>query len=224
MSNEIFNGLLNSFENLEEFLTEQNRLMYESEIIRYFFPNISIANCNNLYLYQIHFVLFHKLYILKSHIENQGYFVNIHFMKAGAVKLPSKGNCKFFNTLTNQFCKKAIQFNEDFCAEHIKYIEKKSLLDLQSIEFFYLDKDNFDFFDETILEKWYQGFNYTVKNYEYFKTAVSILNLQDDFKLNELKSNYRKLALKCHPDHNQEKHKRFLEINRAYQFLLKCIN
>lgn len=54
-------------------------------------------------------------------------------------------------------------------------------------------------------------------------TAIKILNLKDSFSLKELKSAYRKLASKNHPDHGGDLNKMQL-INESYDLLVLSLN
>jgi DnaJ-class molecular chaperone len=51
--------------------------------------------------------------------------------------------------------------------------------------------------------------------------ATTYLELEDDININSIKKQYRKLALKYHPDKNSspEAAIRFLEISESYEFL-----
>ena len=223
MSKFEFDYLNKRFDKLENYLIKEDRLMFESEIIRHFLPEVSISQCNNLSLFQIHFVLFHKLYSIKPFLEKDNYFVSVHFMRMGVKKFPKQGLCRYYDINLNQFCSEIVCSNTSFCFKHETQIYDTELLDLKSIEFFYRDINNYDYFDQNILEQWYKGFDFTVRNHKYYSEAVSLLDLDEDFNLEELKKRYRQLALAFHPDHNSEQENVFWKINRAYCFLLKCI-
>lgn len=54
--------------------------------------------------------------------------------------------------------------------------------------------------------------------------CYQLLGLNANASLEEIKTSYRKLALRYHPDvnqNNQEAHQRFVELNQAYNFLLR---
>jgi molecular chaperone DnaJ len=56
-----------------------------------------------------------------------------------------------------------------------------------------------------------------MREYTYFE----ILELEPDATISEIKRAYRKLAFKCHPDHNAGKgaQKKFRQIIKAYRIL-----
>jgi curved DNA-binding protein CbpA len=54
--------------------------------------------------------------------------------------------------------------------------------------------------------------------------CYELLELSANASLEEIKTSYRRLALKYHPDvnpNNQEAHSKFVELNRAYNLLIK---
>lgn len=216
-----FDNLLKRFDGLETYLIDKEKPVYEAEIIRNFFPEISITQLKNIELYKIHFALFHKLYQSKKILENKNFFVSVNFMRIAILRLPNVGFCRFYNFDTNSFCLETCEHN--YCNIHSFNDDENKLLDLNSIEFFYLDTENLSFLNDEELDKWLYGFNSILNNYPYFKEAVQCLNLPEDFKLSELKNQYRKLALKFHPDHKPDNQNNFFKVNRAYQFLLKCV-
>ena len=48
-----------------------------------------------------------------------------------------------------------------------------------------------------------------------------ILMLPDEYTREDVKSQYKKLSLKYHPDKNFEDKEKFIQLNKAYEFLLK---
>lgn len=51
--------------------------------------------------------------------------------------------------------------------------------------------------------------------------AKQILELSDNYELPELKSNYRRLVKKYHPDKNPDGNSMFLKVQEAYEYLIK---
>jgi hypothetical protein len=232
--------------NLEVFLTKQADFIYEAELIKEFFPNFSFHNSTGIELYRVHFILFHHLYLLKPILAEKGLYLHIHFMRIGVIKYPPANCCRYFNQETLSFCsrhitktvsgtQRKIPFkteggasccaykggSSNYCPEHSATL----LENIDSNALFYLDRTNYDYFTEEILENWYSGMNNALRNHEYFKKALTLLNLPENFDIFTLKTNYRQLAKRYHPDvktAKNEDYDSFLEINRAYQYLLKC--
>lgn len=208
---------------LSEYLLNRNQFVYEAELIKVFFPNVKFCECSNIELYYTHFILFHHLYKLKPYFKAKGKKLHIHFMRIGLVDFPKENECSFFDEVNISFCKnKTI---DKYCKEHFQYFVSDLPETIDSNELFYLDIRNFNFFNEETLDNWYSGINIALKDYKYFKQALKLLNLNDNYNQFDLKNNYRTLAKKYHPDLNSEHSKnyqRFLDINRAYQYLLKC--
>jgi len=187
---------------LATFLIESNKLLLEAELISEFFPDIKIYNITKTELYHIHFTLFHHLYKLKPILEKQNMNLQIHFMRIGIVD----------------------NIKDD--EERINDIDSQQLDIIDSLAQFYLDEANYDFFSEEILENWHNSLFYIVKNNDYYHEALKLLMITEDFTISVLKVNYRKLAKQYHPDLNPTQsadYQKFLDINRAYQFLLRCI-
>jgi len=215
---------------LSEFLIEADRFLLEAELIGKFFPGIKVYAISSMELYYIHFVLFHHLYKLKSMLEKQGIYLHIHFMRIGLVHYPPENKCQYFEADKLEFCEK--DTNGKFCEEHLPSLlttETEAFLlpaTIDSTALFYLDKSNYSFFSEEVLESWYSCVNHVLKNNEYYPQALKLLNLTEAFTIPSLKQNYRKLAKQYHPDLNPthtSDYQKFLEINRAYQYLLRCL-
>ena len=215
--------------NLSDFLINSKSFHYEAELLTAFFLDKDYHSLTNIELYKSHFQLFHSLYTLKPILAEKGYYLHIHFMRIGVVPFPSKDKCRYFDEVKLIFCENiAVEPISDwqkgyFCQEHNILQNPQSLDIIDSKEYFYLDKSNLDFFSEEILENWLSGMNIALKDNDYFSVALSLLHLENSFDIDSLKAQYRALAKKHHPDLSKESHDKFLEINRAYQFLLKCI-
>jgi len=207
---------------LSEFLVESKKFLLEVELINRFFPEVKIYAISSIELYYIHFTLFHHLYRLKPILDKQGIYLHIHFMRTGIVHHPPENKCLYFIVDKLNFCKK--ETNDKYCDEHSTNHLIPDVID--STALFYLDKRNYDFFSEEVLENWYSRVNHILKNNEYYSQALKLLNLTDSYNISSLKQNYRTLAKRYHPDLNPTHtadYQKFLDINRAYQYLLRCV-
>jgi len=209
------------FEKLSEYLINSGKFHYEAEILRYFYPEEEVRYLTNIELYQLHFMLFHSLYTLKPVMEEKGYYLHIHFMRIGAIAYPEGNKCRYFDNVEMNFC--GMSVGDIFCEKHKINYSSHSLENIDSKAYFYLDKANLDYFNDEILENWMSGMNHALKNNDYFSEALSLLGLNENFDIESLKKAYRIFSKLYHPDMNNESYERFLEINRAYQYLLKCL-
>jgi DnaJ-class molecular chaperone len=57
-----------------------------------------------------------------------------------------------------------------------------------------------------------------------FKEAIDILELPENYSIDILKKNYKRLAVKYHPDKYSGDSSKFIKINDSYNFLLKRMN
>jgi len=211
-------------EKLSEYLVNSNKFHYEAEILNYLDPQKNFHNMSNIEVYHIHFKLFNTLFNLKPILETRGFYLHIHFMKIGVVKYPSIGRCNHFDNVKLTFCE-ALSKGK-YCEQHCSFYESNKLENIDSIAYFYLDMSNIDYFSENVLENWLSGMNSALKENEYFNEALSLLGLATNFDISTLKTKYRQLAKKYHPDTKIDGHKniqKFLDINRAYQYLLRCL-
>jgi len=208
-----------NFDELETFLIEGNKLFMEAELISKFYPDIKIYNISKVELYHLHFTIFHHLFKLKPIIKTKGLNLQIHFMRIGIVGVVAMSPSPAIRRGDVPIARNLVEDSENNCTH--QQLEK-----IDSLAEFYLDETNYNFFSEEILENWYKSTLIILKNNDYYKEALEQLDLKEPFALNDLKHNYRKLAKLYHPDLNQTNtsdHQKFLDVNRAYQFLLKCV-
>ena len=110
-------------------------------------------------------------------------------------------------------------FNCYTCFLRVKIIIKKNVQKIQMLVI-YLQRDKETMFGSR-RRMLHERFGFKVKVVGQTQTPHSVLGLRPDASKSEVKSAYRKLALKYHPDrapHNEDK---FVAVQEAYESLTK---
>lgn len=219
---ERFESLLNAvnIDELKSYITSLKKPCYESELLRFAFKDIDIINCDSLTLYQNHFILFHILFKLQEHYQNENKYLYVHFMRTILLDYPVKNECRFFNETALNFCKTSCENNKLYCDFHYNKIGDNNIEEL-SLKYFYLDKSNFSRLNKETAEAFINGTWQILSNYEDYKNSFKILDLPESSSLEMIKKRYRYLAKKYHPDLSKNIDKEFNEINNAYRLLIK---
>ncbi|MDM8516758.1 DnaJ domain-containing protein [Desulfobacterales bacterium HSG16] len=210
-------------ENIREHLGFIKTPCYESVLFKIAFPDADIAKEPPLGLYQKHFVLFHILYLLQKEYEAQSKYLHIHFMRIFLADLPESGHCRFYEELTGSFCNSHLDNDSiNFCTFHMEK-HGGNEIDRISDRYYYLDCENFYRLDEKTATAFLNGTWELLANYNQFEKSFSVLGIDKTFDIKLIKTKFRYLAKKYHPDKGEKSHIRFNEINRAYRVLLKII-
>ena len=214
---------------LATFLTESEKMLSEAEILNRFFPDVKVYNITKTELYHIHFSLYHHLYKLKPILESQNLNMKIHFMRIGIESdIPLFVNDTDPPPFTPSPLGEGggeVKGKGGFISQ-LPAPSSKLPDTIDSLALFYLDETNYDFFSEEILENWHNSMFHVMRNNDYYHEALNLLMIKEDFTMTTLKNNYRILAKQYHPDLNPTQtadYQMFLDVNRAYQFLLKCL-
>lgn len=207
-------------EKIKQCLCSLQAPCYESTLLGVAFPGIDITRTAPLALYQNHFLLFHLLYRLQDEFYKEGKYLFVHFMRTAVVPYPEKGQCRFFEETLAQFCKTECHPDQSYCDFHANMLGDTALEE-RSIKYFYLDEQNFYKLDEDTAKAFIDGTWEILTHYEEYKKSFEILGISETSDLTVIKKRFRHLAKQYHPDRGAQSHKKFQEINNAYQFLLQ---
>lgn len=195
---------------------------YESELLHVAFPELDISSADPLVLYQRHFVLFYALYQLQAEFAREGRYLHIHFMRTMLAPYPPAGKCRYFEELTGMFCPADACEEKEYCAFHLNQIGETALEE-RSTRYFYLDTRNFYKLDRDTITAFINGTWELLAHYDDYHASFKILGLAETSDFAIIKKRYKQLAREHHPDRGAESHEKFLEINNAYQLLMRII-
>lgn len=207
---------------LRRFLQGLREPCYESQLLRIAFPTFEISHAEPLALYQHHFLLFHALYQLQEEFYREGQYLFIHFMRTMLLPYPATGQCQYFHEQLAAFCRAACPDGKAYCAYHADLLGDAALDEL-SMKYFYADAGNFSKLDEETATAFLNGTWEILHHYDAYQESFRVLELPETFDLDLIKKTFKRLAKAYHPDRGQTSHDKFVEINNAYQFLLRVI-
>lgn len=206
---------------IRDFLLSRQTPCYESELMKLAIPEFDIADAAPLALYQNHFILFHILYRLKDEFYEERKYLHIHFMRTSLADYPPEGKCRFFEEHTGMFCGTPCG-GKGFCEFHSAK-SRENELDELSDKYFYFDRKNFNALDAETAKAFIDGTWEILAHYNDYEKSFAVLGLPRSAGITDVKKKFRTLAKKFHPDHGEESHEKFNEINRAYRLLMKLM-
>ncbi len=207
---------------LKQYLRSLHAPCYESQLFRIAFPDIEISLAAPLSLYQHHFVLFHLLYQLQDEFYQERLYLFVHFMRTILRPYPASGQCQFFDENLTLFCQTPCFPGKTFCAVHEKIVGETALEEL-SVKYFYLDQRNFEKLDENTAAAFINGTWEIVAHYDTYRHSFKVLGLSETADIALIKKAFKRLARQYHPDYTGRPHDQFIEVNNAYQFLIRVI-
>lgn len=207
---------------LRQYLQALQTPCYESQLLRVVFPELEIARASPLELYQHHFLLFHVLYDLQEEFYKDNLYLYIHFMRTMLLAYPAPGKCRFFNEDLVQFCQAACQTGESYCRFHARQVGDTALDEL-SLKYFYVDGQNFYRLDEETAAAFLEGTWEILIHYTQYQQCFKTLGIAETTDLRLIKKTFKQLAKQYHPDRGGSSCEKFVEMNNAYQFLLRVI-
>ncbi len=209
-------------EKLKGYLRSLESPCYESSMLKIIFPEFDLFKAGVLELYQNHFLLFHLLYKLQDEFQQEGQYLNVHFMRTFLTPYPEKEKCRYYEEDLNSFCRASCVENKAYCDFHFKKSETTAL-DMLSVKWFYFDTNNYDTLDEKSAEAFINGTWEIMEHYDAFKKSFDVLGMPETNDISLIKRKFRELAKQYHPDHGGKNHERFYEINNAYQLLKRLL-
>ena len=199
-----------------------NKMFFESELMRIAFNDKNILNCDSLTLYQNHFVLFYLLYKLQEEYFQQNKYLHVHFMRTKLNDYPKKNRCRFYDEHNGKFCNVESKEDKYYCEFHEKKIGVSEIEEL-STKYFYFDIDNYYKLDKETADAFINGTWEVLANFDKVRNCFVTLELPEVYDIELIKKQFKVLAKKYHPDMGEQSHQKFNEINRAYRFLIQTI-
>lgn len=212
-----------NIQELKDHLFKLKKPCYESELLKVIFKGINIISLDSLTLFRYHFILFHLLYRLQDEFYKDNMYLHVHFMRTFLLPYPEKNRCHYYDEFNGYFCNE-ITDNNTYCAFHRKIVGEKDI-EKAPIKYYYLDKSNYFKLDKKNIDDLLNGTWKIITQYDEYKKSFEILDLPETADLKIIKTRYKYLAKKYHPDitKNKEDGKKFIEINNAYKFLLSIL-
>jgi hypothetical protein len=173
-------------------------------------------------LFRLHFSLYHHLYLLKSISGESGYYLHLDPMRIRLIKVPESGSCRHYHPEDGNYCGSSSD-DSGFCAYHLK----KHTGEIAGVIFdplldFYLNTENIEYGKSPVLKKLMRGVViYALKRGE-VDSALAFFGLsKPDWR--SVKTRYRELAQKYHPDMMGGDESMMKSLNRSYQVLKETI-
>ncbi len=198
------------------------RPCYESQVLEVAFPGLEVLSCSALTLYRSHFLLFHELYRLQETLDREGIYLHIHCMRILPVRYPGPDRCRHFEESLMRFCEAICPAGESLCDLHRRQCPDGQL-DALSARWFYLDVANFFQLDEETAEAFLNGAWEILHHHRDLRRAFETLGLPETADPGAVKTRFRELARRYHPDLGAAEAGRFVDINRAYTLLMRVL-
>lgn len=209
-------------EELKAYLRSLSAPCYESQLFKIAFPAIEITQVDPLTLYQNHFLLFHLLYQLQEEFYREHKYLFVHFMRTILLPYPEVGKCRFFDEHLTVFCHRACIHDKNYCPVHAKIVGETALEEL-SVKYFYADKNNFYTLDEETATAFINGAWEIFSHYGTYQRCFEVLGVPEAADTALIKKTFKRLAKQYHPDRGSQSREKFIEVNNAYQFLLRVL-
>ncbi len=209
-------------EALLAFLRSLREPCYESQLLKIAFPDFEIFRAEPIELFHRHFLLFHVLYELQEALYRDHRYLFIHFMRTMLLPYPDAGRCRYFHEQLVGFCGAACPDGSDYCDYHVALVGDAALEEL-SLKYFYADPRNFSKLDEETAAAFLNGAWEILTHYDAYQQAFRALGISETSDIGVIKKTFKRLAKEFHPDRGQASHEKFIEMNNAYQFLLRVI-
>ncbi|NLI74844.1 MAG: hypothetical protein GX442_00215 [Candidatus Riflebacteria bacterium] len=195
---------------------------FESQLLEVAFPELEVLSCSALTLYRSHFLLFHELYKLQERLHGQGIYLHVHCMRIFPVPYPAPGGCRHFEEPLMGFCPSPARPGESLCTFHRERCPDGQI-DTLSARYFYLDPRNFFGLDAETAEAFLNGAWEILRHSDDLRRAFQTLGLPETAGLPAVKTRFRELARRHHPDLGAPVAGPFVEINRAYTLLMRVL-
>lgn len=214
-------------QSLFSYLRSHSVPVVETELLREFLPEAesSLTQGVSLELYRKHFILYHHLYKLEQRLWDSEYALFIKNIWIYLLRRPDDGHCSFFDEDRLCYCNLPCDREIGMCEYH--HHQERQIRDDRSvvpqhIRHFYLNEENIDTIDEEKLEVMLRGVYEYFSAFEEIDECLRIMDLDIDFSMKKLRSRYRYLSKKYHPDLSTATHpseQEFKRITYAYSVL-----
>lgn len=206
--------------------------IYETELLQNFFTNYEtiMKSSDPLNMFKMHFILYHYLYKLKSHIMGKDlpYCLHIHLASVYFLFHPPQHLCPYFEESRLSMCLLPKDENEPYCQHHtylLKKLRQGGILQSQALENYYLDINNIEAMTQEELDYMLSTWKALCSSPDELVKCYQILQLEPGADLKTVTAQYHYLAKQYHPDVSQEpgSHQKMNQINEAYNLLKEHI-
>jgi hypothetical protein len=180
-----------------------------------------------LELFHKHFSLYHALYRLEEALRETSYSLLIKNIRIYLLTRPGPGYCRYLDELRNDFCRASCSDGESLCDYHEnmeRRLREHGTIDYQHIRNFYLDPSNRDTVDEKMLNSMTQYIYQYLNSFHEIEEYLDLFGLDADYSRQRLKTRYRYLSKKYHPDAENGSETMFKKITNGYHLLRKIKN
>ena len=200
-----------------QYLLSSNIPVTENKVL-YFITKLERLPKEREKLYEIHFSLYHALYILKQKAGKNGYYIHLEPMKIRLIKIPDDNHCHHYLPERGCFCNSSTE-RSGYCRHHIRlYQDRKDKLSFDPLEEFYINPDNIVFGTGDLLKRLMRGIIiYAFKKGE-VKKALEYFDISyPNRKI--IQRRYHEFAKIYHPDKPSGDAVKMKLLNKSYQIL-----
>lgn len=206
---------------LRRYLQSRNGPVSEAELLKRVTALPSLPS-GRRELYDIHFSLYHALYLLQESAGSEGWYLHLDPMRIRLLHVPSEGRCRYYYPLLGRYCGER-QGDSPYCHRHTR--EHTRLGGGLGIRFdplreFYLNPENISFGESDLLRRLMRGVMvYSFRRGE-VQRAMEFFGITSPDR-GIIRRRYRQLAREYHPDRTGVDDGRMALLNHSYQILLE---
>lgn len=202
----------------------------EIEFLKEFFPYYRevMHHEESLYMFKMHFLLYHYLHKLRFRAEKHSYLLYMHYSKVYFMKKPKEQYCPHFDENLLSFCMTPKPPDQPFCEKHRSEAEEminKGKIINSALHSYYLDLENLHRMTQEELEYMMSTWEALIANPQEIMHSYQVLGLTPGENWEKIVEAYRKQVKKYHPDIAElaVEDNKIVEINTAYHTLKKYI-
>ena len=199
-----------------DYLREQPGPVMEADLLKNL-AGIRHLPSRNPDLFNLHFSLYHVLYILKNTLAGNGIYLHVDPMRIRLIPYPNVHECHHYLPERGFFCKE--QCDKSYCSVHMPlYQDNQCRLSFDCLRDFYCNKENIAFGESDLLDKLMRGIIVYAFQKGEIDSALQFFDLRYPSK-KIIQKKYYHLAMKYHPDRNNGDDTLMKKLNRSYQVL-----
>ncbi len=198
----------------------------ESVLLERFFPDAReiMIGSPGQQLFDIHFTLYHHLYLLADELAGSEYFLFIRSMYIYLLTRPAPEHCSWFDAGRAVFCGVETAQGEPFCAFHREResaVKNAGTLSFSSLRNYYLDPGNLNPEEANRMANLSRGILRYGASGEEVERSLDLLGIDIDCSVDRLKRRFRYLSKRYHPDTCLDDMGDFRQMRQAYSLLLR---